>query len=222
MLRGNFPDRWRVEKIMKILMAAAGAALLACPGWGLADTTARCGQPIAIGLHARSILNIDSRPAGLEIVGTDAETMRITCSADNADAAREVSMRVEQTTGEAKLEIGGDYGPNNNLKIRIEVPHRTSVRVRMKAGQVDVDDVRGDMDVELGAGQITMRGVRGRDYRKIDASVDIGQVNAPAYGADKGGFFRSFTKEQPDGEYVLHAHILTGQIDLEGSGNTAE
>ena len=207
---------------MKILCAAAGAALLACPGWGLADTTVRCGEPLAVPLHARSILRIDSRPAGLEIVGTDAETLRVTCTADDTDSARAISLHVGETPGDDKLAITGNFGTHNNLKIRVEVPHRTSVRVRMGAGQVDVDDVHGDLDIALDAGQITMRGVNGRDYRKIDASVYIGQVNVPAYGAEKGGFFRSFTKNNPGGEYSLRARVLTGQIDLNSSGGSAE
>jgi hypothetical protein len=207
---------------MKILYAAAGAALLACPVWGFADTTVGCGQTISVPLHARSTLRIESRPAGLEIVGTDAETLRVTCTADDAEEARSISMRVQQTPGDDKLEIAGELGIHNNLKIRVEVPHRTSVRVRMSAGQVDVDDLKGDMDIALTAGQITMRGVNARDYRKIDASVDVGQVSVPAFGANKGGFFRSFAKSTPDGEYLLRAHVLTGQINLEGSGGTAE
>jgi hypothetical protein len=207
---------------MKSLCFAAGAALLACPGCGFAGTTVVCGQPISVPLHARSILQIDSRPAGLEIVGTDAETLRVTCTADNQDAAKQISIHAEASPGDAKLEITGDYGPHNNLKIRVEVPHRTSVRVRMSAGQVDVGQLMGDMDIALTAGQITLRGLHTRDYRKVDASVDVGQVSAPVYGADKGGFFRSITKTTPDGDYVLRAHVMTGQIDLEGSGGTAE
>jgi hypothetical protein len=47
-------------------------------------------------------------------------------------------------------------------------------------------------------------------------SVSIGEVNAPVYGAQKGGFFRGITKETADGEYSLHAHVITGQIELLG------
>jgi hypothetical protein len=47
--------------------------------------------------------------------------------------------------------------------------------------------------------------------------VDIGAVKAPIYGADKGGFFRTFTKKTVDGEYGLHAHVITGEIDLLGT-----
>jgi hypothetical protein len=41
-------------------------------------------------------------------------------------------------------------------------------------------------------------------------------VNAPVYGAQKGGFFRGITKETANGEYSLHAHVITGEIELLG------
>jgi len=207
---------------MKILCAVAGAALLASPAWSFADTTVGCGQTIAVPLHTRETLRIDSRPAGLTIVGTDAEMLRVTCTADDADGAQLISMRLRETAGVADLAITGDYGAHGDLKIRVEVPRRTSLQVLMKAGEVDVDEVKGNKDIELAAGQITVRGVHPGDYKQVDASVDIGEVNAPAWGADKGGFFRSFTRNTADGEYVLSAHVMTGQIDLLGSSETAE
>jgi hypothetical protein len=41
-------------------------------------------------------------------------------------------------------------------------------------------------------------------------------VKAPVYGAEKGGFFRGITKETADGEYSLRAHLIAGEIDLQG------
>jgi hypothetical protein len=81
---------------------------------------------------------------------------------------------------------------------------------------VKVDEIVGDKDIELHAGQIAISSARAWDYRNVNASVGIGQVNAQVYGADKGGFFRVFRKENADGEYRLHAHVTTGQIDLLG------
>jgi hypothetical protein len=51
--------------------------------------------------------------------------------------------------------------------------------------------------------------------------VDIGEVRAPVYGADKGGFFRTFRKQTAVGEYGLHAHVITGEIDLLGTNAPA-
>jgi hypothetical protein len=80
---------------------------------------------------------------------------------------------------------------------------------------VKVGDIAGDKDIDLYAGQITIATAGGGSYKSVDASVDIGDVNASAWGVDKGGFFRSFTKTTVNGEYRLRAHVLTGEIDLE-------
>ena len=104
----------------------------------------------------------------------------------------------------------------NNLQIRIEVPWKTNLRVQMPAGEVKVEEIKGDKDIGLYAGQITISSAHEWNYRSVNASVAIGEVRASVYDADKGGFFRSFTKRTADGEYRLRAHVTTGEIDLVG------
>jgi len=86
----------------------------------------------------------------------------------------------------------------------------------MPAGEVKVEEIKGDKDIELYAGQITISSAHEWNYRSVNASVTIGEVRAAAYNADKGGFFRSFTKKTSDGEYRLRAHVTTGEIELLG------
>lgn len=195
---------------MKRLCAAAGAAFLACTmaGWG--ETYGHCGDTLAAPLHPHESLTIDSRPAGIEVVGTDKEAIQVTCTTDDSEIAQHVKLRL---TG-AKLTVSSASVNHGNLQIRVEVPRKTNLRVIMPAGDVKVEDVAGDKDIDLYAGQITISSTREWDYRRIEASVDIGQVNASAYGVSKGGFFRSFTMKSPDGEYRLWAHVITGEIDL--------
>jgi hypothetical protein len=40
-------------------------------------------------------------------------------------------------------------------------------------------------------------------------------VHAPAFGPDKGGFFRSFNKSNANGPYRLRVHVITGSIKLD-------
>jgi hypothetical protein len=208
---------------MKSLRLAAGAALFACTVSGFAQIQVACGSSLDAPLRSRAALTIESAPAGLEIVGTDHDTIHVVCTTRDPQRAERVHLRFSGVGDTGKLTVQDDTTVHNdNLKIHVEVPRRTSVRVRMSAGQVTLTELTGDKDIELTAGQISMLGLHTRDYRKVDASVDIGQVSAPAYGADKGGFFRSFTKSTADGEFVLRAHVMTGQIDLEGTGESAE
>lgn len=52
-----------------------------------------------------------------------------------------------------------------------------------------MEQVKGDKDIDVGAGQITISSIHDGDYRSVKASVSIGEVRAQAYGADNGGFF---------------------------------
>jgi hypothetical protein len=200
---------------MRLLCAGVAAGLLACGMAGFAETVGDCDHPIEAPLRSRAALVIESRPGGIEIVGTDAETIRVSCTVNREEYAGYVELRFSGTPGYGRLHITGDDVRNENLHIRIEVPRKTNLRFHMGAGEVKVDGVVGDKDIDLYAGQITVSSPGGWSYKSVDASVDIGDVNAAAFGVDKGGFFRSFSRTTPDGEYRLRAHVLTGQIDLE-------
>ncbi len=203
---------------MKILCAAAGAALLACTMTAFAQTDVACGQTLQAPMHADTALTIDSRPAGLTIVGTDQQTIRVTCTADHPQEMQGVRLRFSGGGNNTRLTIKGGETHHGGVEVRIEVPHRTSVRVTMGAGEVTVKNLEGNKDISLYAGQVTISSPQAWNYRSVDASVDIGEVNAQAFGADKGGFFRRFTRRNASGEYRLHAHVTTGEIDLVGAG----
>ncbi|HLJ77803.1 MAG TPA: hypothetical protein VKT75_10330 [Acidobacteriaceae bacterium] len=207
---GNQSPVARVLLSMKRLCAVAGAATLACIMTASGETFGHCGDTLDAPFHPHESLTIDSRPAGIEIVGTDKESITVTCTAQDDESAHHVKIRLAGS----KLIVSGSDLRNGNLQIRVEVPRKTSLRVTVPAGEVKVEDVAGDKDIDIYAGQITISSTRDWDYRRIEASVDIGQVNASAYGVSKGGFFRSFTTKNPDGEYRLWAHVITGQIDL--------
>lgn len=198
---------------MKRICASVAAALLLCGAAAVAETTGTCAQALTAPLRSRSALAINSSAAGITIVGTQSETLRITCTTEHDP--NDVRLRLSGDPGHEQLQITSGGANRNNLQIRIEVPHRTSLRLHMGAGQVTVNNLEGDKDIDLYAGQVTIATGDTADYRSVDASVDIGEVKASAWGVDKGGFFRSFTRRTQDGEYRLYAHILTGEIDLQ-------
>jgi len=83
------------------------------------------------------------------------------------------------------------------------VPRKTNLRFHMGAGEVKVDGVVGDKDIDLYAGQISVSSPGGWTYKSVDASVDIGDVNASAFGVDKGGFFPQLFED--DGRWGVSA-----------------
>jgi hypothetical protein len=201
---------------MRTLSAVAIASVLAWNLAGLARAEATCGQTLDAPLRPRTVLSIHSRPAGLEIVGTDQAAIHVSCTSGDEGDAQRIRIRFQGNQDDETLTITGDLRKGNNVRVRIEVPRKTSLRVEMSAGQVKVEEIAGDKDIDLYAGQITISSTRPWDYRSVDVSVSIGAVKAPVYGAEKGGFFRGITKETAGGEYSLHAHVIAGEIDLQG------
>jgi hypothetical protein len=208
---------------MRFVCAVAGAALFACNLAGQ-ETKVPCDQTLTAPLRSNAVLLIDARPAGLEIAGTDQEAIHVSChGGDNEDAAPHILLQFSPNSDGGKLRIEGSHGRHgNNLHVRVEVPWKTNLRIRMPAGEVKVEEIKGDKDIELYAGQITISSAHEWNYHSVNASVGIGEVRAPMYDADKGGFFRSVTKTTASGEYRLRAHVTTGEIDLVGRKSRPE
>jgi hypothetical protein len=205
---------------MKIVCAAVAVMLasqLPVFAQAGAETEGSCGQTIDAPLRSRAVLTIDSRSAGIDITGSDSPTIHISCDAEDDKVRQDIHLKLTGSQDDAKLTVTGGPTANGNLTIRVEVPRKTNLKIKMPAGQVKIAEVAGDKDINLYAGQISISSDRAWDYRTVDLSVAIGEVKAQAYGADSGGFFRSFSKQSPGGEYSLRAHVTTGQIELLGS-----
>jgi hypothetical protein len=201
---------------MRTLSVVAIAAVLAWNLAGLARAEVPCGQTLDAPLRPRAVLTVHSRPAGLEIVGTDQSAIHVSCTLGDEGDAQRIRIRFHGNQDDKTLTIAGDLLKGNNLRVRIEVPRKTSLRVDMSAGEIKVEEIAGDKDIDLYAGRIAISSTHPWDYRSVDVSVSIGAVKAPVYGTEKGGFFRGITKETAGGEYSLRAHVLTGEIELLG------
>jgi hypothetical protein len=157
-------------------------------------------------------LTIESQSAGISIVGSDGDRIRISCTLESPERAKDVHIRFVRPGNSGELKVSG--GLTNNTQIRIEVPWQTSFRLSMPAGEVRVTHVSGNKDIALRAGQVVISGVNDSEYRTIDAGVDVGDVRAAHFGVDKGGFFRSYRRNSADGTYGLRVRLLAGQIEL--------
>ena len=201
---------------MKILNIVAGASLFASTLGCLSQSTVRCSQTLDAPLRRGAELTIASVATEIEVVGTDQEMIHVSCRADNPNIASDIRIQLSGSADHANLTITGDHLTHNNLHLRVEVPRKMELALQMAAGAVKVDDLVGNKDIELTAGQISISDAHDWNYKDVNASVDIGEVNAQVYGANRGGFFRVFHKTDANGEYRLHAHVMTGQIELLG------
>ncbi len=154
-------------------------------------------------------IRLDLCPSAARIVGSDDGMLRVSYRAKND--RDDVRVRIDVAGDRAEVKTSGC--PHNNFEIRVEVPKSSDLYVRMFAGDLSVEGISGDKDVELHAGNLTIDVGKPDNYARVDASVVTGDLEASSFDISKGGLFRSFERSGP-GKYRVHAHVGAGQIDL--------
>jgi hypothetical protein len=169
-------------------------------------------HPFEVDLPYDQKLSLDLRSGDYSIVASNGEKMSVRTTGDRAEKGREVSLTFKHMNNHAELRMTG--GPTNNgPSIRIEVPKSSNLYVRLPFGDLDIQGVSGDKDVELHAGDLNIEVGNPADYAHVDASVGAGDINAGPFGENRDGLFRSFEKTGP-GRYRLHAHVGAGDLNL--------
>jgi len=151
---------------------------------------------------------------GYTISPTDAGDIVVTYHANSS--AQLDKVKVEIKPGIATADVYVSRTPNNKFSATIEVPRQSNLWVRLSAGQLDLENIDGDKDVEMWAGELDIEVPHPEVYGHRDASVLAGSLDAAVFNVSKGGLFRSFSDQGP-GKYRLHAHVTTGGIDLHGT-----
>jgi hypothetical protein len=157
-------------------------------------------------------LRLDLRSGDNRIVGSDAHKISIHVSGRKAENARDLTASFKYFGNHATLRVSGGT-TNNEVQMTIEVPKSSDLFVRMPFGDLTVEGVSGDKDVELHAGDLTISVGAPTDYGHVDASVLTGDIDAQPFGETHGGLFRSFQKAGT-GRYKLHAHVGAGDLTL--------
>jgi len=142
---------------------------------------------------------------------TDSDNIVVTYHANSATELSRVKVKIRPTASSADIYIHDT--PHNNFTVTIEIPRRSNLWARLTAGELNIEDIEGNKDLEIWAGQLDLEISDPDQYGHRDASVVAGSVEASAFNISKGGLFRSF-QEQGPGRYSLHAHVTTGEIDL--------
>jgi len=172
------------------------------------QVSGNCAAPFSATVSPGSQLTMDIRSGDLEIVGSAAPGLRITCRMRDEHAASEVRISFAAN----HLRVHG--GPNNDFHIRVEVPEKTGLILRSPAGNLTVSGVAGNKDVELKAGNLMIQIANPGLYKVAEGSVMAGNLSADAFGIVKDGLFRNFRKENPGGIYRLHASVMAGDLIL--------
>jgi hypothetical protein len=155
-------------------------------------------------------VRLDLSAGDYDIVASPDDRIRITLTdrgRDNPDAYVDLEIKGTHAT------IETDNSFDDGLDVRIELPRRTHIVLKLSAGDLKVEGIEGSKDVSARAGDVTIA-IGARDqYRHVNASIRIGDLNVEPFDVNKGGFFRSF-EWTGKGKYDLRAHLTVGDLKL--------
>jgi len=192
---------------MRVWLAAAVAILAT----SLSAQDGRTSGSLERAFAANGTAKMDLVAGDYHIAGSRDDRVRIDWSVREPEALSKVRARAEVRGRELSIETDGPS--NKGLKFTIQIPTQTDLHVRMSAGDLTIEEVRGNKNVELRAGDLRIDVGRAEDYNKVDASLWAGDIKAAPFRVSKGGLFRSFDWTG-SGPYRLHARLLAGDLHL--------
>lgn len=104
-------------------------------------------------------------------------------------------------------------GPKNNFRVTIDLPARADLDIELSAGDLKVRGIEGNKTLSMWAGDVTIEVGEADLYRRVDATVRAGEISARPFGRTTGGLFRSL-HWAGHGKYTLNAKLTAGDLKL--------
>jgi hypothetical protein len=145
-----------------------------------------------------------------DIVASPDDRIRVTLAGRHADDDR-VDVAIDTRGTRATVDVDGPL--HDGVDARIELPRRSDVVISLSAGDLRMEGIEGSKDVSMRAGDLSIAVGAREQYRHVDASVKIGDLNAEPFDVRKEGFFRSF-EWKGKGTYDISAHLTVGDLKL--------
>jgi hypothetical protein len=175
------------------------------------ETTNLQHQTFETKLASGATLRLHLHDGDFRVVGTDSEKISIHVDGKNVEQAKNIKIRLKRSGGVADLTLSNV--PKKELQVTIEIPRSITLYARMRGGDLSVQGVAGDKDIELTGGDLTIQVGSPEDYSHVDLSVKFGDVSGTQFGDPKGWVGNSVRKEG-SGKYKLHAHVTAGDLVL--------
>jgi hypothetical protein len=152
----------------------------------------------------------------LQIRRSDSDKIRLhyTIKSRSESRLKDAHVDIEVRGRDANIEFHApSTGGNTQFDVELEVPQTTNLDVHEKVGDLKVENIEGDKDLELGVGDIRVA-VGRSDYHLVRASSGIGDVNSDFRG-EVSGWLGKTLRYSGEGKYELRAHVGVGDISLD-------
>ena len=197
-----------MRMIVPLSALALGTILVATPAQLRSES--RSSDSLETAFVANGQISIVLSAGGYRISESPDNRIRLSWSVRDQRQLRHVQAYADVDGSEATIVLDG---PTNNFRATIEVPARSDLSVKLSAGELSVEDIVGDKDIRLNAGELRIEVGHPEDYSHVEASVWAGEIDAAPFRIEKGGLFRSF-EWRGDGQYKLRARLKAGELKL--------
>lgn len=191
-----------------VMAAIVGTGLVGVPA--LQAIQERVSASLERPFDANGRIRMDLSAGDYKISGSRDNRIRMEWSVPDPDQLSRVKARADVRGADATITT---EGPRNNFRVTIQVPTRSDLYVRLTAGDLTIERIEGNKDVEVHAGDVNIDVVRAEDYHRVDAAIWAGDLSAEPFNVSKEGLFRSFDWKG-HGPYRLHAHLKAGDLRL--------
>ena len=187
------------------LVAAASLTALACVAF---DAPVKTGPPLTADkpFAAGGRVQIQLASGGYQLRAAADNHVRITSDQNIGDASVEVTTE----SGSARIE---SRNTPRNFRATIEVPAQADLVIHLTAGEMVIEPIAGNLDLNSNAGEIRVAVGNPDDYATVDATLKAGDIQADAFGGSKSGLMPHFTWSGP-GKRTLHADLGAGKLVL--------
>jgi hypothetical protein len=168
-------------------------------------------QPVERAFDKGGHVRLELTAAEYRIDGSRDEKVRVSWYSNKPGVTERVRVDVNVRGHEATVRTSAPK--NGNLRFAIDLPDRCDLDVDLSAGDISVRGIEGSKTLDMWAGDATIDVGRADLYRHVEASVLFGDISAPPFNVSKEGIFRSFSWSGA-GKYTVKAHLFAGDLKL--------
>jgi hypothetical protein len=168
------------------------------------------GQPIDKPFSKGGVIRMKLAAGDYRIAGSSDDKIRVEWRANRADQASNLKAEADIRGTTAQITTS-DF--RNGVHFTIGVPARSDIDIDLSAGDLDIRGIEGNKRVASWAGDVKIDVGQPDQYRRVEASVRAGDLNAQPFNVSKGGLLRSFTWTGK-GPYSLDVKLFAGDLTL--------
>jgi len=207
---------------MSLRIALATGTLAALAVAAPARATLYETEPRVFSVTSHHHVRIEFPVGELKVVATDDSRvrfdLRVRCNRSTSrceDMANRLVLDSDDEDGTLHLKLHRyPEWRMHGLKLmgELRVPRSLPVRVEMGVGELDIDGLEGDLDVELGVGEAAVHAARNRTNNvTIETGIGDAQITGAGGDVERHGFLGSHASWSGGGRSDVRVHVGVGE-----------